>query len=236
MSASTSSSSTTSTTTTGARPQAADWEGMWKNGIKQGERFDITRSHKMLDYLIANDTSIVPVSGRCLVPGVGRGYDLAALASPTRFVTGLDISPTCVAEAKQYLETTHPEKKGQYEALLGDFFEYTPSEPFDLIYDYTFLCALPIALRKDWAAKMASLLKSHSILVTLQFPLGAFYEPHPKGKPLDYTRGPPFLLSKELYVELLSADFELIMSKDVPEEMSDPKRAGVEAVAVWKRK
>lgn len=97
-----------------------DWETLWKNGIKPGERFDLSAPHKALIAWLPK----LP-SGVALVPGCGRGYDLAALASPTRHVTGLDLSETGVAAARAYLETAVPTQlRQQYSIHAADAFAH----------------------------------------------------------------------------------------------------------------
>lgn len=69
----------------------------------------------------------------------------------------------------------------------------TTDEKFDLIFDYTFLCALPRELRPPWAKRMSELLAPDGFLVCLEWPL----QKSPK------EGGPPHGLSAELYEELL---------------------------------
>lgn len=69
----------------------------------------------------------------------------------------------------------------------------TADEKFDLIFDYTFLCALPRELRPPWAKRMSELLAPDGFLVCLEWPL----QKSPK------EGGPPHGLSAELYEELL---------------------------------
>ena len=60
--------------------------------------------------------------------------------------------------------------------MCGDFFEFSPTEGrFDVVFDYTFLCAMPPSLREKWAQKMSKLVKTNTgRLVTLIFPIGDF--------------------------------------------------------------
>lgn len=105
---------------------AADWDAMWKAGIKPGERFDISNVHAYLQQLLSEGKV-----GRSLVPGCGRGYDVAALAGPDRFSIGMDLSETGVAEARSYLASACADKNGQYDMICGDFFAYAPEQKFD---------------------------------------------------------------------------------------------------------
>ncbi|KAI7487426.1 hypothetical protein KC357_g2562 [Hortaea werneckii] len=66
---------------------------------------------------------------------------------------------------------------------------------FDLIYDYTFLCALPPTLRPAWSKRMSQLLSpAGGILICLEFPL----------KKPPSSGGPPHGLTRELYEQLLN--------------------------------
>lgn len=97
-----------------------DWEGMWQQGIAPGERFDISEPHKALLHHLPR----LP-EGRALVPGCGRGYDLAALATADRHVTGLDLAPTSTAAAAEYLKGAVPAAlQGQYALVTGDAFAF----------------------------------------------------------------------------------------------------------------
>lgn len=62
-------------------------------------------------------------------------------------------------------------------------------EKYDLIYDYTFFCALPPVLRHRWAASVQRLLKPGGHLVCVEFPLT---------KPID-AGGPPWALRENIY-------------------------------------
>lgn len=70
------------------------------------------------------------------------------------------------------------------------------------------------------------------MLITLQFPLVS-----PPGRaPDDFTTGPPFLLRVEDYEAVLTEAFVCEEAQAVPAEMSDPRRAGAERWALWRRK
>jgi SAM-dependent methyltransferase len=158
----------------------------------------------------------------CLVPGCGQGYDVAWLSSRPgcELSVGLDISPIPMEQCKRL----HPCKPNvRFE--VADFFKFTGVDDvkqFDLIFDYTFLCALPPSLRGSWGEQMAKLVKPNGVLVTLIFPIG------------DYEGGPPFAVSTELYTELLSKAFKLVYG---PAESPStvPQRQGREKMAVWRR-
>uniref|UniRef100_A0A0G4I0Q1 Methyltransferase domain-containing protein n=1 Tax=Chromera velia CCMP2878 TaxID=1169474 RepID=A0A0G4I0Q1_9ALVE len=143
---------------------------MWSAGINPGQAFDAMQPVPILSKMVKEGA--VP-EGRALVPGCGRAYDVQLLASPARFVLGVDIAPTAVAQAQAYLDTCDPPPCRNFELMAADFFSLGESEEkkFDFIFDYTFLCALPPELNAQRAKKMSSLLKPGGVLMTLIFPI-----------------------------------------------------------------
>ncbi|KAH8432480.1 uncharacterized protein LDX57_010117 [Aspergillus melleus] len=109
---------------------------------------------------------------RALVPGCGKGYDVVMLALHGFDVYGLDVSATGVSTAKEYARGELANPQG-YNFGSGDFFksDWEDGMKFDLIYDYTFLCALHPSMRAQWASRMAGLLAPKGHLVCLEFPL-----------------------------------------------------------------
>ncbi|OJJ58788.1 hypothetical protein ASPSYDRAFT_1176886 [Aspergillus sydowii CBS 593.65] len=129
-----------------------------------------------------------------LVPGCGRGYDVIALALHGFNACGLEISGTAVSEAREFAEKelASPQacnfgetwkenpsgiiQAGKAQFVEGDFFDEAwlgalDVEQFDVVYDYTFLCALHPSQRGQWAERMAELLKPGGLLVCLEFPM-----------------------------------------------------------------
>ena len=206
------------------------WEGIWteNGGLQPGQRFDIGRSHPRLVALLPQ----LP-HGRALVPGCGRGYDVATLAMVCQSVTGIDRG-TAVVAAREYLRSAAINPHTHVEIVEADFFEYAAKAEslatVDLVYDYTFLCALPPSIRGRWAAAMTQLVRPGGVLLCLAFPLSA------AGEEPDPERGPPFDLSRAIYSALLSPGFELERDEDVPIAESDSRRVGREAVLLWRRR
>lgn len=165
---------------------------------------------------------------RVLIPGCGKGYDIALFAAYGYDAYGLEVSEHAVQAARKYLED--PGKgplegeynvqneelgKGSMNVLLGDFFDnawlkevkgWEGDEGFDIIYDNTFLCALPPSLRPKWAKRTTDLLRSHKndqsssddhthdgMLICLEFPT---HKPASSG-------GPPWSLPPTVHAELL---------------------------------
>lgn len=192
------------------------WENAWQEG-RTG--WDAGQSAPALLKLLEQD--VLP-QGRAFVPGCGSGYDVFALAHHGRSATGMDIAPTATVRFH-----TLREEKGlslqQANIVNDDFFSYSPEAPFDLIYDYTFLCAIEPEQRPAWAAKMADLLVDGGELVTLIFPIRE-----------DNGEGPPYAMSLEIVSGLLEERFTNVLLEEVTE--SHPGREGMEYIARWKKR
>lgn len=192
------------------------WEQAWKEARTP---WDAGASPPVLGELVRGGT--LP-RGRALVPGCGAGYDVLTLASEERVAIGVDLAPTAAARFEQ-LRVDHgiPASQAVYEVV--DFFDYTPEEPFDLIWDYTFLCALDPSLREAWAEQMDRLLAANGELLTLIFPVVE--------RPPD--EGPPYPMTPRLVQELLEGRFHAAELQ--PVEISHPSRLGKEWLGRWRR-
>jgi hypothetical protein len=102
-----------------------------------------------------------------------------------------------------------------------DFFGPQQGEPFDLVYERAFLCALPPAMRAGWAARMASLVRPGGRLV------GFFYFD-------DGARGPPFGIAPAALDDLLLPAFTCVDDRAPPDSI--PVFAGKERWQAWVRR
>jgi len=197
------------------------WEDAWREGRT---RWDAGAAAPALVDLLEAGT--LP-KGRALVPGAGSGYDVLALAGAGFDATGLDLAPTAL---KRFEELRAEAGLGEDEArvVLGDFFAYQPPQPFDVIWDYTFLCAIQPSQRPAWVETMAGLLAPQGELVTLIFPVNPD-DPTPS---TDEDAGPPFRMHPEVVKTLVSGHFELIELVTVTR--SHPGREGKEFLARWR--
>lgn len=165
---------------------------------------------------LANHLNRTPASGRALVPGCGSGYEIKALHERGWPVLGLDFSAMAVKRARQEL--------GPLAALVreGDFFAPAPDlAGFSLVYERTFLCALPPVLHTPYARRMAELIAPGGGLC-------GFFFVGPEDEP------PPHPLTQEQINALLGEAFELIEDLPVPDSL--PLFAGKERWQVWCRR
>ncbi|KAG5523056.1 hypothetical protein RHGRI_035016 [Rhododendron griersonianum] len=107
------------------------------------------------------------------------GYDVVAIACPERYVVGVDLSDKAIKKAVE-LSSSLP-NADYFTFLKEDFFIWHPTELFDLIFDYTFFCAIEPGMRSAWASRMQYLLKPDGELITLMFPIS------------DHVGGPPYI-------------------------------------------
>eukprot|EP00741_Cyanophora_paradoxa_P019668 tig00021137_g18986.t1 len=211
------------------RDGGAGWDEAWR---KKQTGWDAGRPAPALARLLSEASSgaLPPLPrGRALVPGCGSGYDALALAREGYQALGVDISATAVSVANELADkeagadaasTAWRSRVRFVEASFFDLGE-SPRDKFDLVYDYTFLCALPPELRQKWAEKMASLVAPGGELVTLIFPIGT------------HTTGPPYAMSLDLVAGLLTPlGFEATLLRRVTE--SHPMREGKEYIARWR--
>ncbi|KAF2202285.1 S-adenosyl-L-methionine-dependent methyltransferase [Delitschia confertaspora ATCC 74209] len=162
---------------------------------------------------------------RALVPGCGKGYDLVLLSAFGYDAYGVEYSEHAVRAAEEWLAGWEKDEKGKefygtrdekvgrgvYKCVYGDFFKNGWVETcggseggFDLIYDCTFLSALPPSLRPSWAHRMTQLLAPEGHLICLEFPT----KKPPK------SGGPPWALPPVVYEELLVRPGEEIQYDD----------------------
>ncbi|MCJ1339000.1 hypothetical protein MMC09_004289 [Bachmanniomyces sp. S44760] len=181
---------------------------------------------------------------KALVPGCGKGYDVLLLASFGYDAFGLEISATAVRRCREeeqkngdkYPTMDERVGRGQVKFVQGDFFKddwvtslRLDEERFNLIYDYTFLCALPPSMRPAWALRHSQLLASGvgSNLICLEFP--SYKDPS--------NGGPPYGLQAQVYMEHLSHPGEQIPYHGNGFIQENPSRRassnGLERVARW---
>ncbi|KAF9165248.1 hypothetical protein DFQ26_000406 [Actinomortierella ambigua] len=197
------------------------WDKLWEKDIHPWD--NPTPSPALVEVIEQKPIKDqIPKSGRVLVPGCGRGVDVFYLGNEQRSAIGMDISPIAVQQCKDIRESKGiPASHADF--MVADFFTHeAPEGGYSLIYDYTFFCAIDPSLRAAWAKKMAEVIPSGGVLITLIFPLRAPDE-----------KGPPFYVTVDAYRSLLQDHFENLL---LDECTSIPSRQGLEKIAVWRRK
>uniref|UniRef100_A0A6U0VE35 Thiopurine S-methyltransferase n=1 Tax=Polytomella parva TaxID=51329 RepID=A0A6U0VE35_9CHLO len=211
------------------------WHNYWTNGVAPGVFWDKCESPPSLrNYVTENIESIK--GKRVLVPGCGRGYDVATFAAAGAGRSlGLDLSTVAVETANAYVSETLTKANmpngGEGVALVkeANFFTFEdPEGPFDIGFDYTFFCAMHPSMRHEWATSWARVLRPGSKLLALEYPM----DPS-----ADVNAGPPFPVTPALYRQYLEpVGFECVSETPLKEGESHPTREGKELFAVYVRK
>ena len=206
------------------------WSALWQKGLTLWDLGGPTAT--LLDEFTkaSTDGRLPSKNARVFVPGCGSGYDVAALAKTSfaPIVTGLDIAPEAIERARSLgLADTVPGTIPGTTLICGDFFTH-PLDPFDLVFDYTFFCALPPAMRGRWGERTAALVKPGGRLLTLAFPLA------PDETALDPdAKGPPFPVSEAAYSAALEKHGLVKESGPYRSELSARE---AEMVLWWKKR
>eukprot|EP00916_Digyalum_oweni_P019305 GHVL01032141.1.p2 GENE.GHVL01032141.1~~GHVL01032141.1.p2 ORF type:complete len:259 (-),score=89.62 GHVL01032141.1:1568-2278(-) len=182
------------------------WDKLWKIGVNPGDHFDAKSASPILK------TLNLPKNGHFLIPGCGRGYDLVELSTPDRTVIGLEISETAAQICEEYIKN---KMRGPGGVIIDDFFTYSPKFKFDVIYDYTFFCAIHPNMRIKWSNKIFELINPGGLLVTVIYPI------------CNKIDGPPFAVSLNIYKDiLLSTGFKIIKLENLSSDQSHKGRDG----------
>lgn len=138
--------------------QAVDWEAKYREGQTPWDRGE---ANPALAQWIHEGK--LP-SGRVLVPGCGRGYEVIALAQAGWSVTAIDSARSAVQSLRERLAALGLDAVVE----LADLFEWSPADgPFDLIYEQTCLCALPPSQWSEYAIRLAQWLPHNGVLAAL---------------------------------------------------------------------
>lgn len=154
-------------------------------------------------------------NARILIPGAGNAYEADMLMEQGYTdVTVIDIAPSVTEKLQERFA-----REKRIRILCGDFFAL--NEHFDTVVEQTFFCALPPAMRADYAQKMAEILVPGGILTGLLFNR-------------DFEGGPPFGGCEAEYRELFAPYFDIELMS--PCTRSVPPRAGHELFIRLRRK
>jgi SAM-dependent methyltransferase len=184
------------------------WDTRFRSGVTP---WDAGRVPRVLEeWLDAH-----PGRMRVLVPGCGAGYEVRAFHERGHEVLAIDFSDAALEAAARALGELAPL------ARKADFFALR-AEPFNLVYERAFLCALPRRLWPDWGRRVAELVRPSGRLA------GFFYFD-------DNPRGPPFGTSAQELRTLLEPAFALEEDRALPPGASLAVFEGRERWMVWRR-
>ena len=190
-----------------------DWDEKYRKGEVFWDRG--TASPPMKDYLQRHS-----VRGRALVPGCGRGHEVALAVEHGVDATGLDLAPTAVAEAR----ARYPHLADRF--VVGNLFEPSAAlrGAFELVLEHTCMSALPPALRPAYRRGVDLTLRPGGLLI------GVWYI-NPDLEPGE--EGPPFALSVEDLTALFADDYTIV--DDYVPDLAFPGREHRERVRVLRR-
>lgn len=161
-----------------------------------------------------------PMHGRALVPGCGRGHEVALAMEHGLDATGFDIAPTGLAQAR----SLYPQFADRF--LIGDFLN-PPAElrgAFDIVVEHTCLSALPPAVRPDYRRGVDLTLRQGGLLLGVWF-INPALDPG--------EDGPPFGISVPELTALFEDGYEIVA--DYVPSVAFPNREGRERLRVLRR-
>ena len=189
----------------------------WEENYRRGETFwdKGAPSPPMRQYLERH-----AVSGRALVPGCGRGHEVALAVDHGLDATGLDIAPTAVEEAR----ALYPRLAERF--VAGDLFDPPRAlrGAFDVVLEHTCMSGLHPTLRASYRRGIDATLRRGGLLIGVWFI-------NPDLDPGD--EGPPFPLSLSDLTALFADGYEIL--EDYVPDVAFKTRVGRERVRVLRR-
>src|SRR5688572_24436811 len=155
--------------------QRMDWEELYQKGETRWEKGG--PSLPLKEYLERH-----PLTGRALVPGSGRGHEVALAVTHGLDATGLDIAPTAVKEARM----RYPHLGERF--IVGSLFD-PPAEmrgAFDVVLEHTCMSALPPTLRAEYRRGIDLTLRRGGLLVGVWY-INPDLEPGEEGPPYPFS-------------------------------------------------
>ncbi len=183
------------------------WESRYRDHIIPWDAGKVPAALQAFAHTLAPRT-------RILVPGCGSAYEAAFLHKRGFDVVAIDFSAAAVEVAQKNLDPFG------HIVRLADFFAFDAGQPFDVIYERAFLCALPRTLWARYAVRCAELLSPNGVIA------GFFFF-------ADTPRGPPFGTSEAELNARLGERFERIDDRGVADSIAIFQ--GKERWQVWQR-
>ena len=190
-----------------------DWDQCYKNGDVFWDKGGPAPAMKQ--YLARH-----AICGRALVPGCGRGHEVALAVEHGLDATGLDIAPTAVAEAR----ALYPHLAKRF--VIGDLFD-PPEEmhgTYDVVLEHTCMSALPPTMRAEYLRGINLTLRRGGLLIGVWY-INPSLDP---GK-----EGPPFPFSVADLTALFAEGYKVL--EDYVPDVAFPGREDRERVRVLQR-
>lgn len=190
-----------------------DWDELYRRGETFWDKG--APSPPLRQYLERN-----PQTGRALVPGAGRGHEVALAVEHGLDATGLDIAPTAVAEAR----ALYPHLADRF--TVGNLFD-PPAEmrgAFDLVLEHTCMSALHPSMRQDYRRGIDLVLKPGGKLI------GVWYI-NPDRDPGE--EGPPYPFSVPDLTNLFATGYQIL--DDYIPDLAFPRREARERLRTLRK-
>ena len=193
-----------------------DWNERYRTGDTPWEK---GKHHPGLPFLLSTHQNLVESSRSILVPGCGFGHDARLIGETARGdILGLDIADEPIRRAR---EKSNRERTSWE---VGDLFVWQGE--YDLVFEHTCFCAIPIDHREDYVSAMASLIPKGGHL------LGIFFlNPDHEGED-----GPPFGVTVAELERFFVNDFELHWAEPPNQTFSSREGEGRELCMLWRRR
>jgi hypothetical protein len=190
-----------------------DWDELYRKGETFWDKG--AASPPLKEYLERHS-----LRGRALLPGCGRGHDVALAVEHGLDAVGLDIAPTGVEEARKL----YPHLANRF--AVGNLFD-PPEEfrdAFDLVLEHTCMSALHPRVRGEYRRGIDVTLRRGGLLVGVWFI-------NPNLGPGE--EGPPYAFAVEDLTELFADGYEIV--EDYVPKVAYPGREGRERVRVLRK-
>ncbi len=174
-----------------------DWSARYASA---NTPWDLGSPHPELSLRLQDGRLAPPYEGAtALVPGAGWGHDAIALARRGWNVTAVDFVGSLESQVAPQLVRLG----GRFQ--IANALHLDAKEPFDLVWDHTFFCAIQPSEREEWGAKAAELVKPGGQYAALVFPVG---------KPAEAS-GPPFGMDCDAMLATLGPFFNVCEAEPV---------------------
>lgn len=201
-----------------------DWEDLYRKGEVFWDKGEASRP--LRDYLeqqastMQNSGTAIQLSGKTLVPGCGRGHEVALAVEYGLDAIGLDIAPTALAEAR----ARYPHLAERF--VLASLFDPPAAMrgAFDLVLEHTCMSALPPNLRGEYRRGIDLTLRPGGLLIGVWY-INPSLEPG--------YEGPPFPFSVEDLTALFTDGYKVV--EDYIPQVAFPGREGRERLRVLKK-